>query len=103
MDRDNLIIQTKKKIEEADRKLLEIKEKIAAERSLEQKPKIEAILNDLQNIKYEIEKQYADLGHEKTKDEQVSEIEKNIFNSAESFEEAFTRAGTIFNAGFKNE
>ena len=97
MDKNELEKKTKKAIQEVSTKLTDLKYKLSQDKKTQIKADAQAALDELDSLNQEINKQYERIGsvHDKS-DAQMSEIEKNIYNSIESFNNAFTKAGSLF-------
>jgi uncharacterized protein YoxC len=97
MEKEELILKTKQKIDEIQDKVKEVKEKVEKNTNEAIQEQSENILNELNQISEKIQKDYSSLGlPENQSKPKVSEMEKNIYNSIDSFDSAFERAGSIF-------
>jgi DNA-binding transcriptional regulator GbsR (MarR family) len=97
MKKEELLKSTQKKIDEINVKIRELKSKISDESEEEIKERAESAVKELEGLRDKIQDQYDIL---ETRKEQVqvdvSEAEKNIYSGIETFDDAFTRAGSIF-------
>jgi len=97
MDKNELILKTKQKIDEIKEKISELKEKANENTSQDIKDQSNKLIGELEEISEDIQKQYSSLGLPENQDNpKVTEIEKNIYNGIRTFDSAFTRAGSIF-------
>ena len=97
MDKEDLILKTKQKIEDINSKIKEVKKQVEENTNEAIQEQSENILNELNEINEKIQKEYSSLSlPENQSKPKVSEMEKNIFNSIDSFDSAFERAGSIF-------
>lgn len=97
MEKEELILKTKQKIDEIQDKVKEVKEKVEKNTNEAIQEQSESILNELNQISDKIQKEYSNLSlPENQSKPKVSEMEKNIYNSINSFDSAFERAGSIF-------
>lgn len=97
MDKNELILKTKQKIDEIKENISQLKEKANENKSQDLKKQSNKLIGELEEISEDIQKQYSSLGlPENQSDQKVTEIEKNIYNGIQSFDSAFSRAGSIF-------
>ncbi|MFO7843643.1 MAG: hypothetical protein R6V16_07505 [Bacteroidales bacterium] len=97
MEKEELILMTKQKIDEINHKVKEIKDKVEKSTNEEIQEKSNNILEELNEINEKIQKEYAGLSSpENQSKSKISEMEKNIYNSIQSFDSAFERAGSLF-------
>lgn len=97
MEKVELLKQTKEKIDEIDKRINEFKQKVADQSEGEIKTRAEAALRELRAFRDKIQEQYDELEERKEEvSENVTEAEKNIYAGIETFEDAFTKAGSIF-------
>lgn len=97
MDTKKMTMKTKQSVEEVSKKLNEIKNNFSPSPNSKLKEDLQSILDKLESLNQEIQKQF-DQMNEAEHDENLdmSEIEKNIYNSIESFNRAYTNAGSLF-------
>ncbi|HAF30887.1 MAG TPA: hypothetical protein DCG75_17755 [Bacteroidales bacterium] len=97
MEKEELVLKTKQKLDEIQEKINDIKEKVEQNTNDAIHEKSEHIINELKELGEKIHKQYSKLGlPENQSKPNITEMEKNIFNSIRSFDSAFQRAGSIF-------
>lgn len=97
MEKEELILKTKQKLDEIQDKIKNIKEKVEQNTNDAIQEKSKNILNELEELGEKIQKQYSTLGMPENQTKpHITEMEKNIYNSIESFDSAFERAGSIF-------
>jgi len=97
MKKEELILKTKQKIDEVNEKVEEVKEKVEKNTNEAIQEQSEKILKELNEISESIQKEYTKLGLPENQNEKnISEMEKNIYNSIHSFDSAFERAGSLF-------
>lgn len=97
MNKNDLAIKTKKRVEEVSTKIKDLKIKISQDTNSEIEEGMQAAIDRLDKLNQEIREQYRQFVTSPEKSEtQVSEMEKNIYNSIESFNDAFTSAGSLF-------
>jgi len=97
MDKEELILTTKQKIDDVSDKIKEIEKKVEKNTNQEIQEQSENSLKELNEIRQKIKKEYSNLGKPNMQNKsEVTEIEKNIFNSIRSFDSAFERAGALF-------
>lgn len=96
MERTELLKKTEQRIEDLDKRIKDIKDKLEEEGDVLIKGKVNTAIKDLEETKQEIEDQYTKLKMQESEKEDFSEIEKNIYNSFESFNDAFKNAGMLF-------
>ncbi|MFO7658338.1 MAG: hypothetical protein R6W78_14870 [Bacteroidales bacterium] len=98
MDKHELAIRTKKAMDEISTKLTDLKNKLPQIKNQEIEEGAKAALDKLEDLNQEIQKKYLEIVEVRDKsNSQMSEMEKNIYNSIESFNNAFTKAGSLFN------
>lgn len=96
MDRENLRITTKQKIDEVNNKLSELKKELAGKNEDEMTEVAKSSLTELNQLRDEIQVLYEKLAKTSLTDElEFDKVEKNIYNSIESFNNAFTKAGSM--------
>lgn len=97
MDKHELAIRTKKAVDEISTKFTDLKNKLSQIKNPEIEEGVKAALDNLENLNQEIQNQYSRISEVRDKsNSQMSEMEKNIYNSIESFNNAFTKAGSLF-------
>ena len=96
MERTELLKKTEKRIEELNQSIIDIRNKLEKEGDVVIKGKVNKAVENLKSIKDEIEEQYSRLKMQESREENVDEVEKNIYNSFESFNDAFEKAGALF-------
>ena len=97
MEKEELIMKTKQKIDEINNKVKEVKDKVEKNANESIQEKGENILKELNEIKEKIQKEYESLSlPENQSKSKISEMEMNIYNSIHSFNSAFEQAGSIF-------
>ncbi|MGC9344506.1 MAG: hypothetical protein ACP5E3_17510 [Bacteroidales bacterium] len=97
MEKEELLKNTQEKIDEINSKIKELKNKVADESEGEIKDKAEAAVENLESLRDKIQEHYDVLQKRKEEiDMDVTEAEKNIYSGIETFEDAFTEAGSIF-------
>jgi uncharacterized protein len=97
MDKNELEKKTKKAVQEVSTKLKDLKNKLSQDKTPQINSALQAALNELHNLNQMINKQYENM--RTTRDisnVQLAEMDKNIFNSIESFNNAYTKAGSLF-------
>ncbi|NJM15184.1 MAG: hypothetical protein HC896_07245 [Bacteroidales bacterium] len=62
----------------------------------EVKQQASAIIDNLESLKNKVEEEYSQLARNSEQGRDAGEIEKNIFTSIDAFNNAFTKAGSIF-------
>lgn len=96
MNRIELLEEAKKKIDEINRKTIVLKDKLDQYSEKEINSQANAVLRQLEEIRDELQEKYVHFNRQENKsDNQLTEFEKNIFNSIESFNDAFTEAGSL--------
>ena len=84
------------KLNLANNKIKEIKDKFESTNNLDiEKEAAEAIIK-LEKMRDRIREQYNEVKEKKSTKKNTVELEKNIFNSIKSFDNAFTKAGSLF-------
>ncbi|SMO45468.1 hypothetical protein SAMN06265379_101901 [Saccharicrinis carchari] len=103
MDKNKLIAETKQRIDEINRKLKEIQDGLNGQHNDPLRTVEESTLKDLHTLRDELQAQYVRLSSssEKMGQRDYDQMEKNIYNSLQSFNDAFTNAGSIFTRRFK--
>jgi hypothetical protein len=97
MKKEELIMDTKRKLDEINRKIEGIKNRLSQDTNEETKKHAQSALDDLEKIKAKVQENYLNLGgFANTGPVKLPELEKNIYNSIESFNRAYTKAGAIF-------
>ncbi|MFO7828422.1 MAG: hypothetical protein R6V23_07375 [Bacteroidales bacterium] len=97
MEKEELILKTKQKIDEINNKVKEVKDKVEKNTNEGIQEQSENILKELNEINEKIQKEYTSLSlPENQSKSKISEMEMNIYNSIQSFNSAFERAGSIF-------
>jgi hypothetical protein len=95
MERDVLIGIIKKEVEEIDTKLLKLRERLRQTNDDSIVDEAEQTIRLLEEIREKIQIQYNNL--RKTPNQKhSSELEKRVFVNLRSFNDAFTKAGSIF-------
>lgn len=97
MKKEELLRSTQRKIDEINAKINELKSRISGESEKDIKEKAESAVKELEHLRDSIQDQY-DILEVKGQELQVdiTEAEKNIYSGIQTFEDAFTRAGSIF-------
>jgi hypothetical protein len=91
----NLLIQ--QKIAETERKLKELQYEVENSDQKEVTNEAKSALDELSKLNNEIKELHDKMAKIKVTDElQYSEAEKNIYNSIDSFNTAFNKAGSLF-------
>ncbi len=97
MDKEKLRMSTKLKIDEINLKLQEISNELALQNDKEILEQAKPALAELDQLRDKIESLYDKIVRIHLKDElEFDAIEKNIYNSIESFNDAFRKAGSMF-------
>jgi len=97
MEKNEITTKTKKAVDEISTKFSDLKNKISQNKNSEIKKEVQAALDKLDDLNQEIQKQYNLISNAREKgDFQMPEMEKNIYNSIESFNNAYTKAGSLF-------
>lgn len=95
-NKEKLNLRSKYKIEDVERKLKEIKHEFAQQKANELSEQAKASLEKLKELGDEIEQLYQDIStKEITEQLEFDEMEKNIFNNIESFNNAYKNAGSF--------
>lgn len=93
---EQLNLLSKYKIENVERKLKEIKNEFALQNITESNEEAKASLEKLNKLGDEIKELYQEITKKEiTKQLEFDEIEKNIYRSIESFQNAYKNAGTF--------
>ncbi len=95
MERDVLIGIIKKEVDEIDAKLIKLKERLSLTNDNIVIYEAEQTIRLLEEIRERIQIQYNSL-RKTTNQEHSSELEKRVFVNLQSFNDAFTKAGSIF-------
>lgn len=103
MKKEKLIADTKKRIEEIDFELKRIQndlDKSKGEPTTEQQ---KSALKQLYALRDELQIQYTSLtsNFKDSGQADLDKMEKNIYNSLQSYDDAFTKAGSIFTRRFE--
>ncbi len=102
MDKNEIITKTKKTVDEISTKFSDLKNKMSQSQNSEIKEGVQAALDKLDVLNQEIQKQYNLISKAREKgDAQMPEMEKNIYNSIESFNNAYTKAGSLFKTHYE--
>ncbi len=97
MEKKELATKTEKTVDEIATKLNDLKIKLSQNKTPETKEGVQATLDELDSLNQKIQKQYSKMSETGDKSKsQMSEMEKNIYNSIESFNNAYTKAGSLF-------
>lgn len=97
MIKEELLKNTKQKIDEITAKYIEFKDRVSVNTKHEIKEQANQTLDQLEEMKKDIQNQYNKLVKmEKESEATWSELEKNIYSSIDSFNSAFSRAGKLF-------
>jgi len=86
----------KNKVEDVASKYHILMDELNALNDPESLKEMEDTLEELETLSRDIRLQYEQALKEEHNERQISEIEKNIFNSIRSFDKAYTKAGSIF-------
>jgi hypothetical protein len=97
MDKEQLDLRTKLKIDEVNFKLQQIKDEIAKHDSQDVGVEAKTTLKQLEHLNKVVNELYKKIATMEVTDQlQYSEVEKNIYNSITSFNDAYTKAGSMF-------
>ena len=97
MKKEELILKTKQKLDEINDKIMHIKKMVEQNTNEAIQERGEDALNELEKLGEGAKEEYLKLGMpEEFTQSQITEVERNIFNSIEAFDSAFKRAGSIF-------
>lgn len=97
MDEKNIVSELKVQLNEINRKVDEIRGKVSEKKNEEIKVQASAMLEKMEDLKNEITAEYNKLERaEEKQQDNVPEADKNIYNSINSFNDAFTEAGKMF-------
>jgi hypothetical protein len=97
MEKEKLRTSTKQKIDDVNLKLQEISNELALQNDKEIIEQAKPALAELNQLRDKIESLYDKIARIRIKDElEFDAIEKNIYNSIESFNNAFKKAGSLF-------
>jgi len=92
-----LIKDIQKKVEEVSEKYKMLEKELPANKDSKEKEHVHGLMKELEMLNRNIQDQYEQLSKEEQTDERkLSEIEKTIYNSIRSFNNAYTSAGSIF-------
>lgn len=91
-NKEALLKNTRQKIEEIDRKIERMKD---WEVNSNLKQEAINLLHHLGNTRDRLKQQYDSISEE-IEDKKVTEVQKNIFNSIQSFDNTYSKAGHIF-------
>jgi len=95
-NKEQLNLRSKYKIEDVERKLEEIKNEFAQQKANELSEQAKASLEKLKKLSDEIEELYQDITRKEiTEQLEFDAMEKNIYNSIESFHDAYKTAGSF--------
>lgn len=103
MEKDKLITNTKKRIEEIDFELKRIQNDMDDHKGEPMTEQQRSALKQLHTLRDELHAQYNNLISSTADSAQndLDKMEKNIYNSLESYNNAFTQAGSIFTRRFE--
>ncbi len=97
MDKQKRLDDISKKISEYEDKLIDLKKSIKKEMDDYEKKEAEEAVNKIRKLKEKIQHHYSELEKADINDEvKLKEIDKNIYSTIESFDNAFKKAGGIF-------
>lgn len=97
MNKEKLRISTKQKIDDVNFKLQEISHELALQNDKEIIEQAKPALAELEKIQVKINLLHDKIAGIRIKDElEFDAIEKNIYNSTKSFNDAFKKAGSLF-------
>ena len=98
METDKIALELIDDVNEISNKMNELKSEISKSNNSEAEKNLRIAINSLDKINQDIQKQYMHLKESSNLSQsKVSEFEKNIYNSIESFNNAFTKASSVFN------
>ena len=99
MKKEQLIKETKEKLEEINIRTQVMRDKISQNNEADFHKKAQSLIDKLEEIRSWLEHELNKFRQsESDKESEVTEFEKNIFTGIESFEDAFTKAGLLFTA-----
>lgn len=103
MKKDKLIADTKKRIEEIDFELKRIQNDIDERKGEPITDQQKSALKQLHALRDELQTQFTRLTSSSADSGQsdTDKMEKNIYNSLQSYDNAFTKAGSIFTRRFE--
>ena len=103
MKKDKLITDTKKRIEEIDFELKRIQNDMDGSKGKPISEQQQSALKQLHTLRDELHAQYTRLVSSSADSAQndLDKMEKNIYNSLQSYNDAFTKAGSIFTRRFE--
>ena len=103
MNKDKLIADTKKRIEEIDFELKRIQNDMEERTEEPMTDQQKSALKQLHTLREELQAQYNRLSSSSadTGQSDFDKMEKNIYNSLQSYNDAFTKAGSIFTRRFE--
>lgn len=97
MQREELLRNTEKNITEINEKIQQLKQMLPVDAGNDLRQKTDSAIRQLEDIRDRVQERYEELRKsDERKDLDFSEMEKNIYNGVEAFDEAFTRAGGLF-------
>jgi uncharacterized coiled-coil DUF342 family protein len=103
MDKKEILKSIRHKIDEINRKTSELRDKISTRTGKDVNNEIESLITELEDIRNKIQLKYEKLEKLESQDKQgLSEIEKNIYNSIKSYDDAFKKAGGLFKTNVKS-
>jgi len=97
MIKNELSIKTEKAIDEISSKFHDLKDKLSHSKSLEIDNRVQGVLEKLDDLNIEIEKQSKIIGRNRKKAAaKMNEVNDNIYSNMKSFNNAFRKAGSLF-------
>lgn len=88
-------VEINRKINEINAKIVDVRKRYASSESKEHQDELLRILNHLETLRNKLISHYEKIENLEGSDEEFSELKKNIFQSLESFDATFSKAGTI--------
>jgi hypothetical protein len=96
MEKEKLSVSMNQKIEEVNHKLQEIKNELALQNDKEISEQAKPALAELEQLRDKIQSLHEKIAKIRLTDElEFDKVEKNIYNSIESFNNAFKKAGSM--------
>lgn len=97
MNKNGITTKTKKAVDDISTKISDLKNKISQNKTSEINEGVQSALDKLDDLNQEIQKQYNLISNAQEKgNTQMSEMEKNISNNIKSFNNALTKASSLF-------
>ena len=97
MNRKQLDKRLEKRIEEVETTMNALKDELVQQNNPEVNNEIKSSLNKLNKLNDEIKNMYRNIANKEfTGQLKANEFEKNVFNSIQSFNDAYRKAGSLF-------